>query len=79
MAAWTIGGLVARKIIAKAGLFAVILKFLAPVWKFLLLGILPVVAWFKRKFSQKQTAELQPIPVEFGRSYRKRYSSISKL
>jgi uncharacterized membrane-anchored protein len=64
VAAWTIGGLVAGKIIAKAGLFAIILKFLAPVWKFLLLGIVPIGAWFKRKFTRKQVEELQPVPVE---------------
>ena len=31
MAAWTIGGLVAGKVLAKAGFFALILKFIKPI------------------------------------------------
>jgi uncharacterized membrane-anchored protein len=49
VAAWTIGGLVAGKVLAKAGFFAILLKYL----KFIILGIgaLGTAAWkwFKRK------------------------------
>lgn len=45
VAAWTIGGLVAGKLLAKAGLFAVLLKF----WKFIAIGVLAAGAWVWRK------------------------------
>ena len=64
VAAWTIGGLVAGKILAKAGLFAVILKFLAPIWKFLLIAVVPIGAWFKKRFARKQTEEYAPVTVQ---------------
>lgn len=44
VAAWTIGGLVAGKILAKVGLFAVILKF----WKLIALAVAGGFAAFKR-------------------------------
>lgn len=64
VAAWTIGGLVAGKLLAKAGLFAVILKFLAPLWKFLALAILPIGAWFRKKFTRSKAEELAPVTVQ---------------
>jgi hypothetical protein len=66
VAAWTIGALVAGKILAKVGFFAVILKFLAPLWKFILLAFAGVGAWFRKRLGRKregtdyQTEEAQP-------------------
>jgi len=57
VAAWTIGGLVAGKVLAKVGFLAVILKFLAPLWKFLALAFLPFIGWFKKKFSRTKEPE----------------------
>lgn len=54
IAAWTIGGLVAGKLLAKAGLFAVIAKFLAPLWKFIVIFFVGIGAWFKRKLGRKK-------------------------
>jgi uncharacterized membrane-anchored protein len=56
VAAWTIGGLVAGKLLAKAGLFALIAKFLAPLWKFIMLAFVGVGAWFKRRLGLKKDA-----------------------
>lgn len=64
VAAWTIGGLVAGKILAKAGLFTVILKFLAPLWKFLVALVLPIGVWVKKRFNRKQTEEYAPVPAQ---------------
>ncbi|WP_431210934.1 DUF2167 domain-containing protein [Puia sp. P3] len=66
VAAWTIGALVAGKILAKVGFFAVILKFLAPLWKFILLAFAGVGAWFRKRLGRKKegtdyrTEEAQP-------------------
>lgn len=60
VAAWTIGGLVAGKVLLKAGFFAVILKFLAASWKFILLGLVAFGGVFKRFFSRKKKEELVP-------------------
>jgi len=54
VAAWTIGGLVAGKLLAKAGLFALIVKFLAPLWKFIVLGFVGLGAWFKNKLGRRK-------------------------
>jgi len=54
IAAWTIGGLVAGKLLAKAGFFAVIAKFLAPLWKFIVIFFVGIGAWFKRKLGRKK-------------------------
>jgi uncharacterized membrane-anchored protein len=59
VAAWTIGGLVAGKLLAKAGLFAIIMKFLAPLWKFIVLAFVGLGAWFKRKLGMKKQADVQ--------------------
>jgi uncharacterized membrane-anchored protein len=60
IAAWTIGALVAGKLLAKAGFFAIILKFLAPLWKFIVLFFVGIAAWFKRKLGLKK-AEDSPV------------------
>ena len=59
VAAWTIGALVAGKILAKVGFFAIIAKFLAPFWKFLLIGFAGIGAWFKRKLGRKKDNDIQ--------------------
>jgi uncharacterized membrane-anchored protein len=66
VATWTIGGLVAGKILVKAGLFAVILKFLAAGWKFLLLALVPLGAWIRKLFTggKKKEEELAPVTVQ---------------
>lgn len=46
VAAYGIGGLIAGKILAKAGFFAVILKF----WKFIAIGAVALFAGFRKKF-----------------------------
>ncbi|WP_143305571.1 DUF2167 domain-containing protein [Chitinophaga vietnamensis] len=57
VAAWTIGGLVAGKVLAKVGFFAIIAKFLAAGWKFILLGFAAVVGFVKRLFGRKKDAD----------------------
>jgi len=57
VAAWTIGGLVAGKLLAKAGLFAIIAKFLAPLWKFIVLAFVGLGAWIKRRLGLKKKEE----------------------
>jgi uncharacterized membrane-anchored protein len=65
IAAWTIGGLVAGHLLAKAGFFAIILKFLAPLWKFILLAFAGMAAWFKKKLGRsKPTAIPESHPEE---------------
>jgi len=58
VAAWTIGGLVAGKLLAKAGLFAILAKFLAPLWKFIVVAFVGLGAWFKRKLGRKKEADV---------------------
>lgn len=50
VAGWTIGGLVAGKVLAKAGLFAVILKF----WKFIAIGVVALVRIFWSRIRGKK-------------------------
>ncbi len=57
VAAWTIGGLVAGKILAKVGILALILKF----WKLIILAIGAVGAGIWQKIKRKKEAEPQPI------------------
>jgi uncharacterized membrane-anchored protein len=54
VAAWTIGGLVAGKVLAKVGFFAIILKFLGAFWKFILLGLAALGGVFKKLFNRKK-------------------------
>lgn len=61
VAAWTIGGLVAGKVLAKVGIFAGLAKFL----KFIIIGIVAaagaVIKFFKGKKKQEQIA-YEPVP-----------------
>jgi len=57
VAAWTIGGLVAGKILLKVGFWGIIVKFLAAAWKFILLGIAGIWAAIKRFFGRKPIVE----------------------
>lgn len=59
VAAWTIGGLVAGKLLLKAGVFAGLLKFLAPFWKFIIAFFVGIGAWFKRKLGRKKDDDFQ--------------------
>ncbi|MFT3825084.1 MAG: DUF2167 domain-containing protein [Chitinophagaceae bacterium] len=67
VAAWTIGGLVAGKVLAKVGILAVLGKFFVAAWKFIVIGI--VAAWgaimkfFKRKKPEDEVV-YEPAPVE---------------
>lgn len=54
IAVWTIGGLVAGHLLAKAGILALIAKFLAPLWKFIVIFFAGIGAWFKRKLGRKK-------------------------
>ena len=65
VAAWTIGGLVAGKVLAKAGLFAVILKFL----KFIIAGVVLAggAIWrfiSGRRKKKEEEMQYQPEPVQ---------------
>jgi uncharacterized membrane-anchored protein len=53
VAAWTIGGLVAGKVLLKAGVWAVMGKFLIGAWKFILIGIVALWAGIKRFLGKK--------------------------
>lgn len=53
VAAWTIGGLVAGKVLAKAGFFALILKFIKP----LLLGVVALFAVIRKFITGKSNEE----------------------
>lgn len=50
VAAYGIGGLIAGKVLAKAGFFALILKF----WKFIAIGLVAIGAAFKKRFKRKK-------------------------
>ncbi len=53
IAAWTIGGLVAGKILLKVGFWAVIGKFFVAAWKFILIGLIAVWGGIKKLFGKK--------------------------
>lgn len=53
VAAWTIGGLVAGKLLAKAGFFALIIKF----WKFIALGVVGLFSVIIKKFKGRKDHE----------------------
>lgn len=63
VAAWTIGGLVAGKVLAKVGFFAIIAKF----GKLIVIGILSLFGVFRKKiagwFGKKQEEEPEVAPV----------------
>lgn len=54
IAAYGIGGLIAGKILAKTGFFAVILAFLAKAWKIILVAFLALGGMFKKMFGGSQ-------------------------
>lgn len=64
VAAWTIGGLVAGKVLAKAGFFAILLKF----GKLIVLGIVAAFGAFRKKiaglFGKKEADEPEPAVAE---------------
>jgi uncharacterized membrane-anchored protein len=64
VAAWTIGGLVAGKVLAKAGFFAIILKYL----KFIIIGIgalgTALWKWFKRKTEVPEVRNIEDMTKE---------------
>jgi len=57
VAAWTIGGLVAGKILAKVGFFALILKF----WKLVAVGFVAIGSFIKKKFFGKKEEDEIPV------------------
>lgn len=57
VAAWTIGGLVAGKVLLKVGILATIGKFLAASWKFILIGIVALWGGIKKLFGRKKVVE----------------------
>ncbi|MET3879258.1 DUF2167 domain-containing protein [Chitinophaga sp. OAE865] len=65
VAAWSIGGLVAGKVLAKVGFFAILLKYLAAGWKFIALGFIALFGFFKRLFSRKK-AEKESVAFTTG-------------
>ena len=56
VAAWTIGGLVAGKVLLKVGFWAVLGKFFIAGWKFILIGLAAAGAAIKKLF--KNTSAL---------------------
>lgn len=54
VAAWSIGGLVAGKLLAKVGFFAILVKYLAAGWKFIAIGFVALIGFFRRLFSRKK-------------------------
>ncbi|WP_462252227.1 DUF2167 domain-containing protein [Ferruginibacter sp.] len=57
VAAWTIGGLVAGKVLLKVGFWAVLSKFFLAAWKFILIGVIAVWAGVKKFFGKKPLVE----------------------
>lgn len=57
VAAWTIGGLVAGKVLAKAGFFAVILKFIKPILLVLVAGGAAVWRWVSGRRKEEEAQE----------------------
>ncbi|QXV65001.1 DUF2167 domain-containing protein [Mucilaginibacter achroorhodeus] len=58
VAAWTIGGLVAGKILAKVGFFALLLKF----WKLIMLAFVAVGSFFRKLFKGRKKEEPVFVP-----------------
>lgn len=54
IAEWTIGGLIAGNILAKAGLFTKLGLLLAKFWKVILVAIVAIGAFFKKIFGKKE-------------------------
>lgn len=64
IAAWTIGGLIAGKVLAKVGFFAIIAKYAAVFWKFILLGLAAMGGFFRKLFTGKKEKEQVYKPAE---------------
>jgi uncharacterized membrane-anchored protein len=62
VAAYTIGGLVGAKVLAKVGILAKFGKFLAVAWKFILIGLVAGWGFIKKLFTKKkeETYEYEP-------------------
>jgi uncharacterized membrane-anchored protein len=57
VAAWTIGGLVAGKVLLKVGFWAVLGKFFIAAWKFILIGLVAVWGGIKKFLGKKPLVE----------------------
>jgi len=57
VAAWTIGGLVAGKVLLKVGFWAVLGKFFLAAWKFIAIGAIAVWGAIKKFFGKKPLVE----------------------
>lgn len=66
IAAWTIGGLIAGKVLAKVGFFAIIAKYAAVFWKFILLGLAAAGGFLRKLFTGKKSKGPYSEPVEKG-------------
>lgn len=60
VAAWTIGGLVAGKVLAKAGFLAILLK----AWKFIALGVAGIGGFLFKRFKKNKEEEPAPAAIE---------------
>ncbi len=54
VAAWTIGGLVAGKVLLKVGFWAILGKFFLAAWKFILIGFAAIWGAIKKFFGKKE-------------------------
>ncbi len=61
IAAWTIGGLVAGKILLKVGFWGIIAKFFVAAWKFILIGLVAVWGAIKKFFGKKTDATISEV------------------
>lgn len=59
IAEWTIGGLIAGNILAKAGIFTKLGILLAKFWKIILVAIVAIGAFFKKIFGKKEDDDVQ--------------------
>ncbi|WPV65261.1 DUF2167 domain-containing protein [Chitinophaga sp. LS1] len=62
VAAYTIGGLIAGKVLAKVGFFALLVKFGAAFWKFILLGFVALGGFIRKLFTGKKEKNSKEIP-----------------
>jgi uncharacterized membrane-anchored protein len=61
IAAWTIGGLVAGKVLLKVGFWGIIAKFFVAAWKFILIGLVAVWGAIKKFFGKKTDAPISEV------------------
>jgi uncharacterized membrane-anchored protein len=62
VAAWTLGGLVAGKVLVKAGLFAGLLKVIGPFFKWILIGLAAIGGWLVKVFVGRKKNAAPPAP-----------------